>query len=186
MRVFAMQLTCFAPTIRCACVVVAALAAMSPVRAQDVVINEIMFHPLQPAVGPEPVGEEFIELYNPGTNAVTLTGWRFDRGVTFAFPNVSLAAKGYLVVAANRSVFTSKYPSSTNVVGDWLGTLSNNGEEIRLIDAASNTVDSVRYGSEGDWATRRRGPNDGGYRGWIWYAPADGLGLSLQLRGQLI
>jgi hypothetical protein len=164
-----------------------ALVAVVSARGQDIVVNEIMFHPLQPAIGPEPVGEEFVELYNRGTNAVNLGGWRFDRGITFAFSsNAALAPKAFLVVAANSAAFSAKYPGVTNVVGNWLGTLSNNGEEIRLVDAGSNTVDSVRYGSEGDWATRRRGPNDSGYRGWIWYAPADGLGLSLQVRNPIM
>jgi hypothetical protein len=177
-----MQITCVTPALRWVSAALASLTVAGVVGAQDVVINEIMFHPLQPAIGPEPVGEEFVELYNQGTNVVDLSGWRFDRGVTFTFSNVTLAAKGYLVVAANRTAFGSRYPTVTNVAGNWLGMLGNNGEEIRLVDAASNTVASVHYAGQGDWATRQRGPLDSGYRGWIWYAPADGLGLSLQLR----
>jgi len=176
-----MRISCLAPLIRRAGAI-ASLAVAGLVGAQEVVINEILFHPLQPAIGPEPVGEEYVELFNPGSNAVSLSGWSFDRGISFAFPDVTLAARGYLVVVANPAAFAARYPSVTNYVGGWLGTLGNNGEEIRLVNAASNTIDSVRYASEGDWATRQRGPDESGYRGWIWNAPADGLGMSLQLR----
>ena len=55
-----------------------------------------MLHPKQPANGPEPVGEEFIELYNRGTNAISLKGWRLTRGVDYVFGDVSMPAGGYL------------------------------------------------------------------------------------------
>jgi hypothetical protein len=83
------------------------VSAVGLAQSQDVVINEVMYHPLQPPAGSEPMGEEFIELFNRGSNAVMLYGWRFDRGVTFAFTNVStnfaLGPGGYLVVAASRT-----------------------------------------------------------------------------------
>ncbi len=163
-----------------------AIAAVCPVHGQSVIINEIMFHPQQPAFGPEPVGEEYLELFNRGTNAVDLNGWRLDRGVSFTFSNVTLAAGDYLVVVANQGMFFSRYPELINVVGDWAGTLANNGEEIRLVDAAGNIADSVAYASQGDWAARRHGPNDLNHRGWKWHAPADGLGQSLQRRNPFL
>jgi hypothetical protein len=145
-----------------------------------------MFHPLQPAFGAEPVGEEYIELFNRGVNPVNLDGCRFDKGISFTFSNVTLPAGNYLAVAANRSVFASKYPGVTNVVGDWAGTLGNNGEQIRLVDAGGNTLASVSYGTEGDWATRQRSLADAGTRGWIWNCPADGLGRSMELRNPFL
>src|SRR5213593_2746224 len=78
--------------------------------AQSVVINEIMYHPLQPQFGAEPLGEEFIELFNSGSNAVNLTGWRLSKGVDFAFTNVTLAPRAYLVVSPNIPAFTARYP----------------------------------------------------------------------------
>jgi len=92
-----------------------------PVSRAEVVINEIMYHPSS-----ENVAEEYIEVHNKGTNTVSLDGWRFSKGVTFTFSNnVTLASGGYLVVAADREAFQAKYPNVTNVVGDWLGVLSN-------------------------------------------------------------
>src|SRR6266853_2497710 len=86
-----------------------------PLVCSQVLINELMYHP-PPAV-PEDVRKEWIELYNAGTNAVDLAGWRFTKGIQFAFTNVTLPAGGFLVVAANRAVFQTNYPSVANVVG---------------------------------------------------------------------
>src|SRR4051812_45434085 len=152
------------------------------VGAADIVINEIMYHPLQPQFGAEPINEEFVELFNKGANAVNLNGWRFTKGLTFTFTNVTIAPGAYLVISPNTVAFSSRYPGVTNVVGNCEGTLSNNGETIELKDAAGDVVEAVSYGSEGDWAVRQRGPSDAGHRGWKWQCLADGLGKSMERR----
>ncbi len=148
--------------------------------ASGVVISEIMYHPSS-----ENVLEEYIELYNKGGTAVNLNGWRFSAGVSFTFSNTAIPANGYLVVAANLGTFTNKYPGVTNVVGNWTGTLNNNGEDIDLDNASGNRADSVRFADEGDWAVRQRGSNENifgfQHRGWIWFKPHDGGGRSLEL-----
>jgi hypothetical protein len=141
-----------------------------------VVINEIMYHPQS-----ENPLEEFIELYNYGSAPVTVAGWRFSSGVQFTFPNTSIPAGGYLVVAANVAAFSAKYPGVANVIGNWTGTLSNSREDIDLDDASGQRIDSVRYADEGDWALRQRGVLDRGYRGWGWFAAHDGLGKTVEL-----
>jgi len=144
--------------------------------ASGVVISEIMYHPSS-----ENVLEEYIELFNKGAGQVSLSGWQFTRGVSFTFSNVSIPAGGYFVVAANVAAFTNKYPGVTNVVGGWTGFLNNDSEDIDLDDANGNRVDSVEYADENDWAVRQRGFNDLGFRGWAWFAPHDGGGVSLEL-----
>ncbi|MDB6031640.1 MAG: hypothetical protein JWM16_1978 [Verrucomicrobiales bacterium] len=151
-----------------------------PTLAQTVVINEIMYHPA-PAV-PEQDGLEWVEIYNAGTNSINLNGWKFSKGVQFTLPNVSLAAGSFLVVSADTNAFKGRYPAVANVVGNWIGGgLGNNGKTIELQDAAGQTIDSVTYASQGDWALRQRGPNDIGHFGWQWFAEADGLGKSMEL-----
>jgi hypothetical protein len=49
-------------------------------------MNEIMYHPIS-----ENNLEEYIELFNAGTNTVNLAGWRFVTGVRFTFPEVTIA-----------------------------------------------------------------------------------------------
>ena len=163
-------------------VLIAWLWLLSAAVAQEVVLNEIMYHPPQPAFGPEPVGGEYLEFFNRGSNPVHLAGWRLDQGVAFSFPDVTLEPGGFLVVAADLESFQQAYPFVTDVVGGWAGHLGNNGDPIRLVDALGRPVETVRYASEGDWATRQRSPNDFNHRGWQWTTPADGGGASLQLR----
>lgn len=186
----------FVCTLRSINIVLLAFLATAtlPLRAQNIVINEIMYHPSS-----QNPRDEFIEIYNRETTNVNLTGWQLSRGVDFAFPsNTIIRATNYLVIAAHRQTFTNKFPAVTNVVGDFLiirttnyytsvltnyeNTLSNTRNEVRLENPAGNTIDSVTYADEGDWAQRQRSPDDGGYRGWIWLAEHDGLGKSLELR----
>src|ERR1051325_11735081 len=126
--------------------------------AADVVIDEIMYHAANAATpGQAAIGEEYIEIYNKGNASANLSGWKFDHGIDYTFGGGTLGAGGYLVVAADLAKFNAKYPGVSNVVGPWTGTLSNSGEEIRLVNATGGTVDSVTYADSGDWAARRKG-----------------------------
>src|SRR5687768_2858554 len=162
-------------------------------RAQDIVINEIMYHPAS-----HDPREEYVELYNRGATNVNLSGWSLKGGVEFTFPSNTVILPGnYFVVAGHRPTFVSKYPTIANVVGDfavlrvtnltgtsitnWENILSNTRNSIELENAEGDRVDFVQYADEGDWAKRQRGLSDGGFRGWTWYTEADGLGKSLEL-----
>jgi hypothetical protein len=131
-----------------------------PDPVDTIVINEIMFDPPS-----DQRSGEFIELYNHGPGMVDLSGWRFDDGVSFTFPPQTKIASGeYLVVAANASWMSSIY-GGIEVVGDWVGQLSNGGELIRLVDELGNLVDEVDYKHGGAWPEL-----------------ADGDGSSMELR----
>src|SRR5438552_17977862 len=111
------------------------LASLTCVFGQPV-INEIMYHPASTNIL-----EDFIEIYNPGTNAVDLTGWKLTKDVNFSFPsNTILAAGGYLAVAADARTFTNKYPTVNNFVAGWTGKLSRSAEEIQLEDNNGQTI----------------------------------------------
>ena len=136
--------------------------------SQDIVITEVMYHPAS-----EDSREEFIEIHNRGARAVDLIGWQIANGVSFSFPDVTLNAGEYLVVAADEAVFQTTYPGVDNVVGGWSGQLSNRGERIELHDSSGKRIDRVAYADQGDWATRIQ-VVDGGEAGWDWYAEHDG------------
>src|SRR2546429_268276 len=121
--------------------------------ASDVVINEIMYNSATPETA-----DEYVELFNKGTTAVDLTGWRITNGIDFTFPSSSLGAGQYLAVAASLARFAQKYPSVSNVVGNWTGHLSNNADTIELQNNLGQQIDKVDYASDGEWAQRRRGP----------------------------
>lgn len=152
------------------------LALAAPgLRAGDVILNEIMYHPAS-----HQTAEEWVELYNRGAAPVNLAGWRLSAGVAFTFPPVVLPAGGHLVVAADAAAFQARYPGVTNFVAGWQGRLSDNGETLTLRNALGQIEDSVAYATEGDWAVRTRGPDDRGHRGWIWSAAHAGGGRSAE------
>ena len=158
----------------------------------EIVISEIMYHPEHRLDDPldtsevfeaENLGAEYIELFNQGVAAVNLTGWRFSNGVDFIFPNVTIAAGQYLIVAADLPTFRATYDPGAQLlaVGGWVGRLSNSGEDVELVDDQSVRIDQVGYGDEGDWARRALGPLDHTHRGWRWSDDHDGDGKSLEL-----
>ena len=116
-----------------------------------VVINEINY---APSGSDNPA--EFIELYNNGATNVDLSGWKFDAGIDYTFPAATtLAAHGYLVVSSDTNAFAKRWGFTP--LGAWSGKLSNDGEQLRLRDAANNTVDSATYGAGFPWPTAARG-----------------------------
>src|SRR5262249_27667131 len=79
-----------------------------------IVINEIMYAPIS---GDN--DDQYVELYNRGTNRVDLSGWKFTAGISYTFPpNTGLAADGYLVVARNEARMRTNYSglNSANLV----------------------------------------------------------------------
>jgi regulation of enolase protein 1 (concanavalin A-like superfamily) len=122
----------------------------------DIVINELMYDPIS---GND--DDQYIELYNKGTNTINLAGWQFTSGVTFTFPNIAIGPNGYLVVAKNMTNLFAKYLnlSSLNTVGNYSGKLSHNGELVMLSmpqTLYTNTAilveeDQVTYGTGGRW-----------------------------------
>jgi hypothetical protein len=123
-----------------------------PDRMADIVINEVMFDP--------PSDErdgEYVEIYNRGSAAVDLTGWRFADGIDFAFPpGTTVAAGDYIVVAANATRLRAAH-GDLPVLGDFTGRLDNRGERIRLEDAFGNLADEVDYLVGGDWPDLTQG-----------------------------
>ena len=127
-------------------------------RIRDIVINEIMYHPIS-----ENDDDEYIELYNRGSSNIDLSGWAFTMGVNFTFPTGTVMSAGsYLVVARNITNLLARYPqlSATNTVGNYDGKLANSGERVVLskLDDPLDTngeawviVDDVTYGDGNSW-----------------------------------
>ena len=105
-------------------------ASNSAPTLHDIVINEIMFHPISGRTE-----DDYVELYNRGTHAVEVGNWRFVEGITFTIPpGTVVPADGYLVVARDRANLLSKYTqlNAINTVGDYTGELSDHGERVVL------------------------------------------------------
>jgi len=144
--------------------------------AADVMISEIMYHPVSGLAV-----DDWVEIHNAGDAPAELIGWRFTDGVDFQFPAATLDAGAYLVIAADPVRFAADYPGVTNVLGPWSGRLSNSAERITLVTALGVEVDSVRYADQGDWSTRLEQLDEWGFTGWIWADEHDGGGKSLEL-----
>lgn len=128
-----------------------ALGCIPTLLPAAVIINEINY---APSGSDNPA--EFVELRNTGAAAVSLAGWQFDAGVTYTFPaGATIAANGYLVVSGAPAKFVARWGFTP--LGPWTGKLSNEGEQLRLRDAAGTTVDSVTYGIGFPWPTAARG-----------------------------
>ena len=123
----------------------------------DIVINELMYDPIS---GDD--DDQYIELYNKGTNTVNLAGWQFTSGVTFTFPaNAVIGPNGYVVVGKDTTNLFANYTNlnSGNTYGNYSGKLSHNGELVVLSQPESyfgtNTIyveeDEVTYGTGGRW-----------------------------------
>ncbi len=148
-----------------------------PALARNVVINELMYHPIS-----GDGNDEYVELHNRGAQPVALGGWRLMDGISYTFPvDTRIPAGGFLVVAKNAVHLEGRYPGlgATNLVGNYDGQLDNGGERIALgmpdsivvsngTDVTTNyfhiVVDEVTYGDGGHWGR------------W-----ADGGGSSLEL-----
>ncbi len=146
-------------------------AGNGAILVNDIVINEIMHNPIS---GDN--DDEYVELYNKGAATVDLSFWRFNSGITFVFPtNTVLGSSNYLVVARNSARLMSNYANlnSTNLIGNYSGSLANSGERLALgrpdVSYSTNilgevstnivyvVVDEVTYDSGGHWGQWHKG-----------------------------
>ncbi len=139
-------------------------ATNAPILVSDIVINELMYDPIS---GDD--NDQYVELYNRGTNSVNIGGWSLSDGVSYRFPtNTVLRADGYIVVARSAARMMANYANlnATNCLGNFGGKLSHGGERLVLNKAIPHTVvennvtvtnildvavDEVTYGHGGRW-----------------------------------
>jgi len=105
---------------------------------------------------------EFLEFNNNSGSNIDLTGYTISDGITYTFPQMSLASGEYTVITNDSLAFLDFYGFS---VPEWpTGSLSNGGEVIVVKDSDGNTVDLVDYNDANPWSLT-----------------ADGIGTSLEL-----
>jgi len=121
----------------------------------SVVINEINYKS-----SPSLDTEDWVELYNPGTQSISLSGWKFQDSKmnVFLFPeNISLKERSYFLLCRDTTKFKSFYQNEVNVLGDFQFGLSSSGDTIKLIDTGGNLVDEVSFSSTGEWDSLANG-----------------------------
>lgn len=142
-----------------------------------VVINEIMFNPISGNTD-----EEYVEIYNRGSQSVNLAGWEFVVGIGYTFATNALANMppgAHWVIARNPAVLSAIHTNlstNSNLFGPYTGTLANGGERLVLAAADYDVVagginerlnvpvSDLIYGDGGKWG--------------LW---SDGDGSSLEL-----
>ena len=123
---------------------------------RDIVINEIMYHPINgPASGDERFAE-YLELHNRSADrSIDISGWKLTKGINYVFePGTVMAPGSYLVVARDPTYIRETYDlPPEKVLGgtDGFGGLRNDGERVNLRDTEGNIADTVRYHDGGQW-----------------------------------
>ncbi len=96
-------------------------------------------------------GHEFIQVTNPNSVAVDISGWRLDGGVDFTFrPGTVVLPNNAIYVTADRNAFKTRTTGPrTNqalfIVGNYQGTLDARGEPVRLFDDGGRLVHTNGY-----------------------------------------
>jgi hypothetical protein len=142
----------------------------------DIRVTELMYNPADPTVAEFNAGFltaddfEFIEITNTSNAVLPLDGLKFDNGIDFAFPSMTINPGEYVVVVSNLSAFNLRYGSpAITIAGEYgtgiiLGTqLSNAGEGLELDAPIGGKIQDFDF-------------VDG------WYDHTDGGGFSLTIR----
>lgn len=151
-----------------------------------IVISEVMY---DPAGGNE---HEYVELYNSGSTAVDLTGYKIDDAVgsggsasdplTGSIPAGGTAVLIRVDGTRVRSNYENAWGSSINFIDgtSWPG-FTNGGEQVTLLDASDAVVAQIFYESASPWP----GSNDSAsiYLKDVSLDPTDGSNWALSVAG---
>jgi hypothetical protein len=115
-----------------------------------ILINEVQCNPFQSGADSS---YEWVEIYNPGSESVTLAGWLIcDNRAADAIPEVVLQANGLAIVAASQN-FSVNFPDYEGTIvfitdGRIGNGMGNGGDCLILKDSAGTTIDEISYGDD--------------------------------------
>ncbi|MFN3404799.1 MAG: lamin tail domain-containing protein [Cytophagaceae bacterium] len=116
----------------------------------NLVITEIMYN------NPGPDDLEFLELYNNDDNDAILGGYRFTSGLTFTFPEMTIPARSYIVIAGNAEMVNSFF-GITGTIQWESGSLDNSGEKLAIKNTTGDFIDSLVYYITSPWPAQANG-----------------------------
>ena len=130
------------------------------------VISELHYHPAPPnereiAAGFDDRDDfEFIELFNPGSHSMDLTGLRIGNGVTFDFSEsiiTQIRAGERVLLVSDAAAFAERYGAIAAVAGEYGGQLANSGERVTISAADGSTLVDFTYNDRIPWPTAADG-----------------------------
>lgn len=122
----------------------------SPTPSANNAAGQFTNHPVINEIHSDPVDSksqftEFVEIFNPSSAPVDVSGWRLTGGLEYIIPaSTSIPACGYLVIAENPTHLQT-YLNYSGSLGPWVGGLKNSGDTVQLRNAALSIVDEVTY-----------------------------------------
>jgi hypothetical protein len=123
-------------------------------------VSEVMYAPRLPdsseaVISGDASDYQFIEFCNSGTETIGLVGVEFVEGVRFDFSKgdvLSLSPGEFALVVKDRAAFLARYPGlESTIVGEFIGDLSDGGEQLKLVTAGTVSAISFTYGDGRDW-----------------------------------
>ena len=104
--------------------------------------------------------EDWIEIYNPSSDSVNMSGWKFRGEGTseFIFPSeFYVKGRSYIVLCRDTAKFKMLRPEVKNITGNLGFGLSSGGEKIQLLNANGIVIDEVAYLPTAPWAVTPNG-----------------------------
>lgn len=118
--------------------------------AEQLYINEINYRAVE-----KQQNVDFVEIYNPGSQTIDLSGWFLTGGLKYTFPGgASISGGSYIVIAADPSVAQSVY-SVSGILGPWEGKLSSSEDKVVLRTPDYEVIDRVDYEAWQEWPNVR-------------------------------
>ena len=145
------------------------VAATFTVAPPPLLLTELLFHPAPPGAGITNAASdfEFLELLNVSGQTVSLPGYRFTRGIAFAFttnsPVTELAPGQRLVLVRNAAAFHQRYPAVALIAGEFATSLKDSSLRLTMVGPLEEPIFDFEYHDD-------------------WQPLADGFGFSLVLR----
>ena len=140
-----------------------------PASSENLVVSKINYHPAgateaEKAASFSRKDFEFIELMNLSDERVSLRNATFVRGIKVALNEVELQdiePGGTVFLVKNRAAFEMRYGTEHTVAGAYLGSLSNDGERLQVVDTVGETLMDFGYNDGEGWPAAADG--DGAY-----------------------
>ena len=121
-----------------------------PASASNLKITEIMYDPYDFAGSENNNTFEWLELQNTSLKPISLSGVSFLKGIKFTFPGLTLEPGQRTLIVGDLEEFEKIYGAGQNyvVAGQFSGALDNAGEEIQLIAASGEIIQTISYSNK--------------------------------------